>query len=74
MVKYWCDHCGKEISRNEVSIVSRAVLEGRPYHLCIECKHKWEEMQLEFWRKENMTTEEFDQKCVSFLVREEKKI
>ena len=70
MVRFWCDHCGKEVDRNDVSIVSRASLEGKPHHLCKECKQKWEDMQLEFWRNETFTHDEFDQKCVSFLTRE----
>lgn len=70
MVRYWCDHCGKEVSEHNVSIVSRASLEGKPHHLCETCKRIWENMEIDFWGNSKLSHEEFDQKCVSFLTRE----
>ena len=69
MIRYWCDHCGKEVDSNEVSIVSRAILEGKPFHLCKICKDEWDKMELDFWRNDKFVYEEHEQKCISFLMR-----
>ena len=69
MVKYWCDHCGEEVHEHNMSIVSRAALEGKPYHLCPKCKNEWDEMESMYWEKEHRNSEDFNDACVEFLTR-----
>ena len=52
MIKCVCDHCGKETELvvgkslpDGFNVVSRACLEGRPYHLCDECVVRWDALE-----------------------------
>ena len=69
MVRYWCDHCGKEVQEHEMSIVSRACLEGKPFHLCPNCKNEWDKIESKYWEKECRNSNDFNDTCVEFLTR-----